>query len=119
MTWSFEKEVALLCDFLTTLENSNGLLVMLATAQKKRAERLLQWKQDGVKAASEYGAKEQATRLLTAKLRTERLVHEAMSGKRDQKKSATVQTENHRLAVIAADRWRLAHTSSSGVRPNR
>ena len=87
MTWSFEKEVALLCDFLTT-RNSKGLSVMQSIAQKKRAERLLQWKQDGVKAASEYGAKEQATRLLTAKLRAERLVREAMSGKRDQKKSA-------------------------------
>jgi hypothetical protein len=80
MTWSFEKEVALLCDFLTT-RNSKGLSVMQSIAQKKRAERLLQWKQDGVKAASEYGAKEQATRLLTAKLRTERLAREVISGK--------------------------------------
>ena len=47
-----------------------------------RAERLLQWKQDGVKAAAEYESKERATRLLTAKLRTERLAREATSGKR-------------------------------------
>ena len=53
-----------------------------------------------------YGVKEQATRILTAKLRAERLVREAMSGKRDQKKSAKAQAENHRLAVIAAGRWR-------------
>jgi hypothetical protein len=46
-----------------------------------RAERLLQWKQDGVKAAAEYESKERATRLLTAKLRAERLA-------RDQKKAA-------------------------------
>ena len=46
---------------------------MLSTAQKKRAERLLQWKQDGVKALSEHENREQATRLLTAKLRAERL----------------------------------------------
>ena len=55
-----------------------------------RAERLLQWKQDGVKAAAEYEAKERATRLLTAKLRTERLAREATSGTRYQKKAAKV-----------------------------
>jgi hypothetical protein len=48
---------------------------------QERAERSFQWKQEGVKAASEYAAKEQATRLLTAKLRTERLVREAVSSK--------------------------------------
>ena len=53
---------------------------MLSTAQKKRAERLLQWKQDGVKALSEHENREQATRLLAAKLRAERLAREA-SGK--------------------------------------
>jgi len=36
--------------------------------QKKRAERLFQWEQD-MKVLSEHEAKEQATRLLTAKLR--------------------------------------------------
>jgi hypothetical protein len=54
---------------------------MPSIAQKKRAERLFQWKQDGVQALSEYEDKERATRLLTAKLRTERLVREAVSGK--------------------------------------
>ncbi|MFZ0094831.1 MAG: hypothetical protein WB540_01125 [Pseudolabrys sp.] len=44
---------------------------------QERAERSFQWKQDGVKATSEYAAKEQATRLLTAKLRAERLAREA------------------------------------------
>ena len=53
----------------------------LTTVAQERAERSFQWKQEGVKAASEYAAKEQATRLLTAKLRTERLVREAVSGK--------------------------------------
>ena len=52
---------------------------MLSKAQ--RAKRLFKWKQDGVKAASEYEVKEQATRLLTAKLRAERLAREAMSNK--------------------------------------
>ena len=62
---------------------------MLSTAQKKRAERLFQWKQDGVKASlSEHETREQATRLLTAKLRAERLAREATSGKRDQTKAA-------------------------------
>jgi hypothetical protein len=45
-------------------------------AKKERAERLLQWKEDRGKAASEYEAKERATRLLTLKLRTERLARE-------------------------------------------
>jgi hypothetical protein len=55
---------------------------------KERAERLFRWKQEGVQAASAYQAKEQATRLLTAKLRAERLAREAMSGKPDRKKVA-------------------------------
>jgi hypothetical protein len=50
-----------------------------------RAERLLQWKQDGVKAATEYEDKERATRLLTAKLRAERLAREVTSRKPSQK----------------------------------
>ena len=80
---------------------------MPSKPQQKRAERLFRWKQDGVKAASEYEIKQQATRLLTAKLRAERLAREAMSGKRDQKKSAKAQAENHRLAAIAAGRCRM------------
>ena len=55
---------------------------------KERAERLFRWKQEGVHAASAYEAKEQATRLLTAKLRDERLAREVMSGKPDRKKVA-------------------------------
>ena len=43
-------------------------------------ERSFQWK--GVKAASEYAAKEQATRLLTAKLRAERLAREEPESKK-------------------------------------
>jgi hypothetical protein len=46
---------------------------MASIAQKERLERLFRWKQDGVEALSEHGSKEQATRLLTAKLRAERL----------------------------------------------
>lgn len=81
---------------------------MPSKAQSSHAKRLFQWKQEGVKASSEYEAKEQATRLLTAKLRAERLAREAMSGKRDQKKSAKAQAEkNHRLAAIAAGRCRM------------
>ena len=54
---------------------------MPSKLQQKRAERLFRWKQDGVKAVSEYEVKQQATRLLTAKLRAERLAREAMSDK--------------------------------------
>jgi hypothetical protein len=50
---------------------------MASIAQKERLERLFRWKQDGVKALSEHGSKEHATRLLTAKLRAERLAREA------------------------------------------
>jgi hypothetical protein len=58
----------------------------MTSKAQERANRLFKWKQDGVKALSEHEDKEQATRLLTAKLRAERLAREAMS-KRDQKKS--------------------------------
>jgi hypothetical protein len=92
---------------------------MPSKAQEERAKRLFQWKQDGVKALSEYEGKERATRLLTAKLRTERLVREAMSGKRDQKKSAKAQANNHRLAVIAAGRWRWVRNRRQPVRGGR
>jgi hypothetical protein len=49
---------------------------MATTEKKKRAEKLFQWKQDGVKALSEHETKEQATRALTAKLRAERIARE-------------------------------------------
>ena len=52
---------------------------MATISQRERAERLFRWKQDCVKALSEHGSKEQATRLLTAKLRAERLAREAHS----------------------------------------
>jgi len=61
----------------------------LTTVAQERAEPSFQWKQEGVKAAaSEYAAKEQATRILTAKLRAERFAREEVSGKPDQKKAA-------------------------------
>jgi hypothetical protein len=55
---------------------------------KERAERLFRWKQDGVKALSEHETGEQATRLLTAKLRAERLAREATAAKPDRRKAA-------------------------------
>ena len=72
----------------------------MTSKAQERANRLFKWKQEGVKAASEYEVKEQATRLLTAKLRAERLAREAV------KKSEKAQGNNHRLAVIASGRWR-------------
>ena len=50
------------------------------TPQQQNAERLLfreKQKEDGSKATDEYKAREAATRLLTAKLRAERLAREA------------------------------------------
>ena len=60
----------------------------LTTVAQERAEHSFQWKREGVKAASEYAAKEQATRILTAKLRAERFAREEVSGKPDHKKAA-------------------------------
>ena len=53
----------------------------MSSAVKDRAERLFRQQQKGTKALSEYQAKEQATRLLTAKLRAERLAREAIREK--------------------------------------
>ena len=53
----------------------------LAKELKERAERLFQQKQLGDKAVPDYRAKEEATRLLTAKLRSERLAREAARAK--------------------------------------
>jgi len=44
---------------------------------EERAERLFKQKQEGVIALTDYQAKEQAIRLLTAKLRAERLARES------------------------------------------
>lgn len=53
----------------------------MSSAVKDRAERLFRQQQEGTKALSEYQAKEEATRLLTAKLRAERLAREAIRDK--------------------------------------
>ena len=53
----------------------------MSSAVKDRAERLFRQQQEGTKALSEYQAKEEATRLLTAKLRAERLARETVHGK--------------------------------------
>jgi hypothetical protein len=54
----------------------------MASAVKDRAERLFRQQQEGTKALSEYQAKEEATRLLTAKLRAERLARDKPKSKR-------------------------------------
>jgi hypothetical protein len=48
---------------------------------KERAERLFRQQQEGKKALTDYEAKEEATRQLTAKLRAERLAREAAGAK--------------------------------------
>ena len=53
----------------------------LTNVAQERGERSSQWKQDGVKALSEYADQEQATRILTVKLRAERFAREAVSAK--------------------------------------
>jgi hypothetical protein len=59
---------------------------------QERAERLFQQKQEGAKALTDYEAKEQATRLLTAKLRAERLARES---KPQQKRKAYKPSRDH------------------------
>jgi hypothetical protein len=56
----------------------------MSSTSKERAEQLFRRqrrKQEGTKALSDYEAKEEATRLLTAKLRAERLAREATRAK--------------------------------------
>ena len=54
-----------------------------SSIQKERAESLFKWRVEqqveGVKAFTDYQLKEQATRVLTAKLRAERLARESNS----------------------------------------
>ena len=65
---------------------------MSATKTKEeRAERLFKQKQDGVIALTDYQTKEQATRLLTAKLRAERLARESEK-KTQRKRNASPRT---------------------------
>ena len=60
----------------------------MSSKAQERADHLFQQRQEGVIAASEYEAKEQARRPLTAKLRAERLAREARKAKREQRKAA-------------------------------
>ena len=53
----------------------------MSSASKKRAEGFFHREKEGAKALSEYEAKQEATRLLTAKLRAERLAREAARAK--------------------------------------
>ena len=55
----------------------------------ERSERLLQRQQEGAIAFAEYQRKEQATRLLTAKLRAERLARESQPRLKRKAKSGT------------------------------
>ena len=52
-----------------------------AETPEKKAERLFRQKEELTKALADYRAKEEARRLLTAKLRGERLAREAATGK--------------------------------------
>jgi glycyl-tRNA synthetase beta subunit len=71
------------CDwiYLARDRSKRKAVVVMSSAVKDRAERLFRQQQEGTKAFSEYQAKEQATRLLTAKLRAERLAREAIREK--------------------------------------
>ena len=64
-----------------------GDLSIMAPA-KDLAERRFQQKQEGAKALTDYQAKEQATRLLTVKLRAERLARESKPRRKRKTKSS-------------------------------
>ena len=53
----------------------------MSSTSKERADQLFRHQREGKKALTEYQAKEEATRLLTAKLRAERLAREAARAK--------------------------------------
>ena len=57
--------------------SEHRVINMPPSAKEQLAERRLQQKQEGEIAFTEYRTKEQATRLLTAKLRAERLARES------------------------------------------
>jgi hypothetical protein len=60
----------------------------------ERSERLLQRQQEGAIAFVEYQRKEQATRLLTAKLRAERLARESQPRRKRKAKSGITVTHD-------------------------
>jgi hypothetical protein len=72
--------------------NKQSVMAVTPKERQEHAERLFNQKQEGTKALSEYQAKEQATRLLTAKLRAERLAREAITGKRSNRPNAKLAT---------------------------
>ena len=60
---------------------------LVSSTSKERAEQLFRQKREGEKALTDYQAKEEATRQLTAKLRAERLAREAAGAKQAPEKA--------------------------------
>jgi hypothetical protein len=58
----------------------------MSSAPQERAERLFRQREEGVKAVSEYHAREEAMRRLTAKLRAERLARQENFVSKDKQK---------------------------------
>jgi hypothetical protein len=75
------------------------------TAKQDRAERLFRQQEEAPKALAEYRAKQEATRLLTAKLRVERLAREALKGK--------PKPDRKRVANRTSAQWPLRPYSTS------
>ena len=71
---------------LIILMSERGVVIMTQSPDE-RSERLLQRQQEGAIAFAEYQRKEQATRLLTAKLRAERLARESQPRRKRKAKS--------------------------------
>jgi hypothetical protein len=68
--------------------SNTALSIMPRSAKEQLAERRVQQKLDGAIAFTEYQSKEQATRLLTAKLRAERLARESKPRRKREAKSS-------------------------------
>ena len=69
---------------------------------QERAERQFQQKQEGAIAFAEYQRKEQATRLLTAKLRAERLARETQPSRKRKAKGLSKAAPTERSSPLTA-----------------
>jgi hypothetical protein len=67
------------------------------TAAEQRAERLFRQQEDAPNAMAEYRARQEALRVLTAKLRAERLAREAIAGKKPPEKTPGKRTRRQAM----------------------
>jgi hypothetical protein len=96
-TWWLALQLGCLCGspLLSSIRPmSETALSIMTRSPDERSERLLQRQQEGAIAFAEYQRKEQATRLLTAKLRAERLARESQPRRKRKAKSGITVTHD-------------------------